>query len=111
MRQESYYQGYLKGYWSVSKTVIPFIISCKFLNLFPFFNRPLFFTVQSVPVRFMEMTVLDAFRIFYDRFPSAVGRSTFYSLRPREVKIVAPHETCMCIIHENMDLLLKVGAV
>jgi hypothetical protein len=63
---------------------------------------------QSVPVRFMEMTVLDAFRIFDDRFPGTVERSTFYSLRPREVKIAAPHETCMCIIHENMDLLVKV---
>ena len=63
--------------------------------------------MQSVPVRFMEMTVLDAFRIFYDRFPSAVGRSTFYSLRPREVKIAAPHETCMCIIHENIDLFTQ----
>ena len=48
---------------------------------------------QPVPVRFMEMTVLDAFRIFDDRSPGAVGRSTFYSLRPREVKIAAPHET------------------
>lgn len=63
---------------------------------------------QPVAVRFMEMTVLDAFRIFDDRFPGAVGRSIFYSLRPREVKIAAPHETCMCIIHENMDLLVKV---
>ena len=63
---------------------------------------------QPVAVRFMEMTVLDAFRIFNDRFPAAVARSTFYSLRPREVKISAPHETCMCIIHENMDLLVKV---
>ncbi len=63
---------------------------------------------QSVPVRFMEITVLDAFRIFDDRFPGIVERSTFYSLRPREVKIAAPHETCMCIIHENMDLLVKV---
>jgi hypothetical protein len=66
---------------------------------------------QPVSVRFMEMTVLDAFRIFDDRFPGAVARSTFYSLRPREVKIAAPHETCMCIIHENMDLLVKVGAL
>ena len=57
------------------------------------------------------MTVLDVFRIFNDRFPGAVGRSTFYSPRPREVKIVAPHETCMCIMHENMDLLVKVGAL
>ena len=63
---------------------------------------------QSVLVRFMEMNVLDAFRIFNDRFSGAATRPTFYSLRPREVKIAAPHETCMCIIHENMDLLVKV---
>lgn len=63
---------------------------------------------QRVPVRFMEMTVLDAYRIFNERHPGAIARSTFNSLRPREVKIASPHETCMCIIHENMNLLLKV---
>lgn len=63
---------------------------------------------QAVAVRFMEMTVLDAYQIFNERFPGAVARSTFYSLRPREVKIATPHDTCICIIHENMDLLLKV---
>lgn len=66
---------------------------------------------RPVPVRFMEMTVLDAFREFNKRFPDLVGRSTFYSLRPRNVKIFSPHETCMCIYHENMDLLLKVSAI
>ena len=35
--------------------------------------------------------------------------STFHSLWPRNVKIVAPHETCMCIYHENMHLLLQVS--
>ncbi|CAF3614030.1 unnamed protein product [Rotaria socialis] len=63
---------------------------------------------QPVPVRFMEMTVLDAYRIFNERQSDAVARSTFNSLRPREVKIASPHETCMCTTHENMDLLLKV---
>lgn len=63
---------------------------------------------QAVAVRFMEMTVLDAYRVFNERFPEAVARSTFYALRPREVKIASPHDTCICIIHENMDLLLKV---
>jgi hypothetical protein len=43
-------------------------------------------------VRFMEMTILGAFRIFDDRFPDTVERSTFNSLRPRQVKIVSPHE-------------------
>ncbi|CAF4623453.1 unnamed protein product [Rotaria socialis] len=62
---------------------------------------------QPVPVRFMEMTVLDAYRIFNERQSDAVARSTFNSLRPREVKIASPHETCMCTTHENMDLLLK----
>jgi hypothetical protein len=65
---------------------------------------------QPVAVRFMEMTVLDAYRLFNERHPAAIARSTFNSLRPREVKIASPHETCMCIIHENMDLLVKVCA-
>ena len=65
---------------------------------------------QPVPVRFMEMTVLDAYRIFNERHPGDVARSTLYSLRPREVKISSPHETGMCTIHENMDLLIKVCA-
>ena len=63
---------------------------------------------QAVAVRFMEMTVLDAYRIFNERFPGAVAQSTFYALRSREVKIATPHDTCICIIHENIDLLLKV---
>ena len=63
---------------------------------------------QLVAVRFMEMTVLDAYRIFNERHPRAIARSTFQTLRPREVKIASPHETCMCTFHENMDLLLKV---
>ncbi|CAF2800654.1 unnamed protein product [Rotaria sp. Silwood2] len=50
---------------------------------------------NSVTLRFMEMTVLEAFRIFQERFPNTVSRSTFYSLRPREVKISSPHDTCI----------------
>jgi hypothetical protein len=65
----------------------------------------------SVPVRFMEMTVLDAFRECDKRNPGHVGRSTLYSLKPRNVKIISPHETCMCIYHENMHLLLKVREI
>ena len=63
---------------------------------------------NQVAVRFLEMTVLDAYHIFNERHPGTVARSTFNALCPREVKTVTPHETCMCIIHENMDLLLKV---
>ena len=66
---------------------------------------------RTVPIRFMEMNVLDAFREFDTRFPGLVERSTFYSLRPRNVKIASPHETCMCMYHENMHSLLKASAI
>ena len=62
---------------------------------------------QAVAVRFMEMTVLDAYRIFNERFPGAVARSTFYALRPREVKTATPHDTCICIIHENIGFIIE----
>ena len=63
---------------------------------------------KPVVLRFMEMTVLDAFQEFDSRHPGLVGRSTFHSLRPKNVKIVSPHDTCLCIYHENMNLLLQV---
>ena len=66
---------------------------------------------KAESVRFMEMTVLDAFREFDKRNPGLVGRSVFHFLRPRNVKIISPHETCMCIYHENMHLLLKVREI
>lgn len=65
---------------------------------------------QQVAVRFLEMTVLNAYQMFNERHLGAVARSTFNALRPREVKTATPHDTSMCIIHENMDLLLKVCA-
>ena len=61
---------------------------------------------KAESVRFMKMTVLDAFREFDRRNPGLVGRFIFYSLRPRNVKIISSHETCMCIYHENTHLLL-----
>jgi hypothetical protein len=65
---------------------------------------------ELVPVRFMEMTVYEALRKFYDDYPMIkVGKSSFDSLRPRQVKLNCPHETCMCHIHENMSLLLQVS--
>ena len=66
---------------------------------------------KAESVRFMEMTVLDAFRKFVRRNPGLVGSSVFYSPQPRNVKITSPHETCMCIYHENMHLLLKVREI
>ena len=65
---------------------------------------------ELVPVRFMEMAIREALRKFYDDHPTIrVGKSSFYSLKPRHVKISCPHETCMCQTHENMSLLLQVS--
>ncbi|CAF4633303.1 unnamed protein product [Rotaria sp. Silwood2] len=50
---------------------------------------------NTVPIRYMEMSILDAFRIFDERSPGLVGRTTFYSSRPRDVKILSPHDTFM----------------
>ena len=66
---------------------------------------------KAESVRFMEMAILDAFREFDRRNPGLVGRSIFYSLRSRNVEIISPHETCMCIHHENMHLVLKVREI
>jgi hypothetical protein len=66
---------------------------------------------QSVAVRFLEMTLLDAYQIFNEQHPGLVARSTFNALRPRDVKTATPHDTCVCIIHENIDLLLKVCTI
>ena len=75
-------------------------------------QRTLFESIKKAEsLRFMEMAVLDAFREFDRRNPGLVRRSVFYSLRPRNVKIISPHETCMCIYHENMHLLLKVREI
>lgn len=63
-----------------------------------------------VPVRFMEITISEAFRTFIDENPSVdIGKSSFYALRPRQVKCTAPLDTCLCIYHENMFLMLKVS--
>ncbi|CAF5110648.1 unnamed protein product, partial [Rotaria sp. Silwood1] len=40
---------------------------------------------QPVAVRFLEMSVLDAYHIFNERHPGTVARSTFNALRPREI--------------------------
>ncbi|CAF3467978.1 unnamed protein product [Rotaria sp. Silwood2] len=62
---------------------------------------------ELVPVRFMEMSIQEALRKFYNEYPNVkVGKSMFYSLKPRQVKISSPHETCICQTHENMSLLL-----
>lgn len=63
----------------------------------------------SVGKRFMEMTISQAFHSFVIENPSLnIGKSKFFSLRPKEVKPESPHDVCLCIYHENMSLLIKV---
>ncbi|CAF1172793.1 unnamed protein product [Rotaria sp. Silwood1] len=38
---------------------------------------------------------------------TAIGRSNLFSLPPARVKEQTPHESCLCICHENVDLLLR----
>ena len=65
---------------------------------------------ELVPVQFMEMSIREALRKFYDDHPTIrVGKSSFYSLKSRHVKISSPHETCICRTHESMSLLLQVS--
>jgi hypothetical protein len=65
---------------------------------------------QPIPVRFLEMTGREAYQHFINENPNIdISRASFYALRPREVKWDVPLETCLCIYHENMQLLLKVN--
>ena len=65
---------------------------------------------ESVAVRYLEMSIGEALRQFYNDNPTVkIGKFSFYSLRPRQVKITSPHQTCMCQCHENFDLILQVN--
>ena len=60
--------------------------------------------------RFMEISVGEAFQMFKQEYPnSEIGRSKFYSLRPKWVKIKNPLQSCLCVYHETYYLLLEVG--
>jgi hypothetical protein len=65
---------------------------------------------EFVVVRFLEMSIQEALQKFYIDNPTIeIDKSSFYCLRPRQVKISSPHQTCMCQYHENMDLVLQVS--
>lgn len=68
---------------------------------------------QPVPLRFMCMTVGEAYALFVSSLEASnpdttVSATTFYSLRPRWVKIKTPHDVCVCVYHENFRLLTQV---
>ena len=71
---------------------------------------------QPVPIRYMSMTVGQAFTFFLEKLKDEnrstfVSKTIFYSLRPKWVKILAPHDVCACIYHANFDFLIKVYAL
>ena len=63
-----------------------------------------------VPLRFLHMTIGEAFEQFKLKHPNMkISRSKFFSLRPSWVREQTAHECCLCMYHENADLLLKVN--
>ncbi len=66
--------------------------------------------VGTVVIRYMTMSIGETFELFKSRYPEIkVSRSKFYALRPSWVREDCPHEVCMCIQHQNIDLLLTVS--
>lgn len=59
------------------------------------------------------MTVGQAYSVFMQKveekkFSEPVSKTVFYSLRPKWVKILTPHDVCVCLNHGNYDFLIKV---
>ena len=63
-----------------------------------------------VPLRFLHLTINETFEQFKMNYPDLqIGRSKFFSLRLKWVRERTPHETCLCIYHENASLLLEIS--
>jgi hypothetical protein len=64
---------------------------------------------KPTPLRYMLMTVGEAYEQFVIDNPTVtISRSKFFSLRPKNVKKLSPHDVCVCIQHENISFLLEV---
>ena len=64
---------------------------------------------DPVPLRFLHLTIGETFEQFKMKHPYLIiSRSKFFSLRPEWVRERTPQESCMCLYHENADLLLRV---
>lgn len=64
----------------------------------------------TVVIRYMMMSIGEAFELFKNKYPTLkISRSKFYALRPRWVREDSPHQVCMCIQHQNIELLLTVS--
>ncbi|CAF3141374.1 unnamed protein product [Rotaria sp. Silwood2] len=63
---------------------------------------------KPVPLRFLHSNIGETFQQFKLKHPNMeISRSKFFSLRPVWVREQTTHESCMCIYHENADLLLQ----
>jgi len=57
------------------------------------------------------MSIGETYELFKTRYPNVkIGRSKFYALRPSWVREDSPRQVCMCIQHQNIDLLLTVSS-
>ena len=62
------------------------------------------------------MTVGQAYSIFLKKLETSdslctVSKTVFYSLRPKWVKILTPHDVYACIFLANYDFLIKAHLV
>ena len=66
--------------------------------------------VGTVTIKYMMMSIGETYELFKTKYPNIkVSRSKFYSLKPSWVREDCPHQVCMCILHQNIDLMLRVS--
>lgn len=68
---------------------------------------------KPVAIRYMSMTIGQAYQLFLQHLKlhttsNYISKSTFYSLKPKWIKTLTPHDVCSCIYHENFNLLIEV---
>ena len=63
-----------------------------------------------IPLRFLHLTIGETYEQFKMKYPNIeLSRSQFFSLRPKWVRERTSQESCLCIHHENADLLLQAS--
>lgn len=63
-----------------------------------------------VQKKYLTMSLRECYVQFKIEYPETkIGKSIFYSLRPKHVSLVReiPHDVCMCIYHENFKYLVE----
>ena len=63
-----------------------------------------------IHLRFLHLTIGETYEQFKVKYPNIeLSLSKFFSLRPKWVRERTPQESCLCIHHENADLLLQAS--